>query len=381
MLSNYKVRVSSFFKTAVGEPFRMTNGQEEIYRVIFEPVIKRATIKAVTQYGKSDIASMAIIDACAQRFEKVIILAPSIKQSKIIMTYIIRHLFDHPVFSAMIEYKGSLERLKQERSKQRITFKNDSEMMILTANVRTISEEAKSIMGFGATMVLEDEASLIPDTMQSKVLRMVGGVKHGRLIKLGNPFERNHFYRSFFSPRYYKLTINYHQAIKEGRLTQEFVDEAKEDMGPMDFMIFYESEFPELGAEDALIPYAWLNLAIASQLPPGEEIRSGLDVARFGRDKTVYVKRKGLKVVRIEKTNEMDTMRVVGWVQQFLENDEELAVDVIGIGAGVYDRLEEISSANRSQDGKTQFKVHEINVAETAKDFKLFHLHSCRVSF
>lgn len=367
-LSQYRVRVRNFFKDQYGQPFDLTDGQEEIYRCIFEPSIRRATIKAVTQYGKSDVASMALIDACAQRYEKVIIVAPSIKQSKIIMTYTIKHLFDNPIFATMIEYKGSLERLKQERSKQRITFKNESEIMILTANVRTISEEAKSIMGFGATMLLEDEASLVPDTMQSKILRMVGGARDGRLIKLGNPFERNHFFRSFYSPRYKAITVDYQQAIKEGRLSQEFVDEARDDMSEMDFKIFYECVFPELGAEDALVPYSWMTLAVDNDLPAGEKIQSGLDVARFGRDKTVYVKRKGGRVVMIEKTEEMDTMRVVGWVQQFIENGEDIAVDVIGIGAGVYDRLDEIAEQNRGKADKLQFKPHEVNVAETANE-------------
>lgn len=365
-----------FFKNHDGDPYKLTDGQADIFRLVYDPDITRVTIRAVTQYGKSDVSSMAIILMCILRKEKVLIISPSLKQSAIIMGYLIEHLFDHSYITSMIEYEGSLERLRQERSKTRITFKSGGEVMILTAEAEIVAREAKVLMGFGASTVIVDESSLIPDLMFSKILRMIGGARKGKLVKLGNPFERNHFYRSFFQNRYTKLVIKWQQALAEGRITQDFIDECKEDMPPLDFTIFYDCEFPEGGAEDSLIPYDWIQKAVNQEGLGGEMKQAGLDVARFGRDKTVYCFRIGSNVERLLETQNMDTMSVVGWTVGHLDKDkpEKIAVDVIGIGSGVYDRLEEVLPSKVKTEEKPDGYFCEalpINVGESPSDDEL----------
>jgi len=364
-LSKYALRTRTFFKDLIGNPFELTKGQEEIFEAVYESSIKRAVIKAITQYGKSEVAAMALVMVAMERKEKILIISPSIKQSSIIMGKVIDHLFDHPYLTGMIEYHGRLEQLKQERSKRRITMRNGSEIMILTAEARTVSKQAKSLMGFGASIVLVDESSLIPDELFSKILRMVGGIEGGKLIQLGNPFEHNHFGRAFKSDRYKKISINWKQAMAEGRVTQEFLDEAKEDMPPLDWIIFYESKFPVGGPEDALIPTDWIELAAKQEGIDGEYKQAGLDVARFGGDQTVYIFRQGGVVKDIKVTDKMDTMAVVGWVRGHLDDDkpEVMTVDVIGIGAGVNDRLEELEA-----EGKVKTEIIPINVGAGATD-------------
>ena len=261
------------------------------------------------------------------------------------MADVIDHLFDDDDITAMLRYDPfTIERLKRERSKNRITLINDSEIFILTADVRTLSKQALNLMGFGATDVIADESGLIPDIMFSKILRMVGGVPNGKLIKIGNTFERNHFFKSLHSERYEKLIIDYKQGLSEGRITQEFLDEAREDMPPMDFQIFYECKFPEGGAEDSLIPYDWIRLAIDQEIPEGD-MQAGLDVARFGRDSSIYLLRSGGRVVKIKESQKIDTMALVGWVgNEIAEDKAKSVVDVVGIGSGVYDRLEELGN-------------------------------------
>ncbi len=357
---NYRNRALALFKDLNGNPFKLTKGQEEIVRLVHDPTILRVAIKATTQYGKSDTTSMGLIMAAMDRREKILIVAPSEKQAGIIMGDVIDHLFDNPLITAMMEYDpGSLTRLKQERSKKRITFRNDSEIFILTANVRELNRNADALMGFGATIVVADESSLIPDTMFSKILRMVGGFKTGKIIQLGNPFERNHFYRAFESHRYESISINYHQSLAEGRLTKEFLEEAKEDMTPLEFMVFYECEFPKDGAEDALIPFEKIMDAVSRKKVADGNEWSGLDVARYGRDKSVYAYRNGGNLKRLVQTQKMDTMELVGWTRDRIEEDEPegISVDVIGIGAGVFDRLYELSG-----EGEVDCEVEEVNV-------------------
>lgn len=356
MLNPYQKISKACFSDLYGNPFDLTTTQSEIFRLIYEPSIERAAITTPTQYGKSDVTAQAVIAACIERPEKVLIIAPTGEQAHIIMGYIIDHLFDNPLVTQCIVVDTSLERLKHERSKDRITFKNGSEVRILTADVRTLSKEGRGLMGFGATIVIVDESSLIPDNIYSKILRMIGGVRRGKIVKLGNPFEKNHFYRSLTSKRYQKVWIDYRVAIAEGRLKPDFVEEAREDMPPMDFTIFYEVKFPEGGAEDALIPLDWIEKAIEQGGIGGDKRQVGVDVARFGRDKTIYLYRRGGNVVHIKENNQLDTMQVVGWVQEFLKEDKPdvTAVDVVGIGSGVYDRL-----------GELDYPVVAVNVGES----------------
>lgn len=362
----YKNLCKLYFNTVEGAPFELTDGQAEIWHLVYSPEILRAAIKAVTQYGKSETAAMALISLLIRRYEKVLIVAPSTDQAEIIMSKIIQHLFDQEDITTMIDYKGRLEQLRRERSKKRITFKNGSEVMILTADAREVSKEAKNLVGFGATFVLVDERPLIPDSMFSKILRMVGGVKDGKIVMFGNAFpDSDHFQRAFLpTSRYQHLTIGWRQAVAEGRFTKEFLDEAKEELSELDWDIFYEAEFPKSGSDNAVIPADWVLNAVDQKLDVGREeaTYSGLDVARFGRDKSVYINRKGPKVMRLEVTEKQDTMEVVGWVRGFLEDDEPevLNVDVVGVGAGVVDRLLELDDI--------MVEVNGINVGSSADE-------------
>ena len=93
--------------------------------------------------------------------------------------------------------------------------------------------------------------------------------------------------------------------------------------------------------------------------PEGSKCIWGLDPARFGDDESALVKRSGLKVTEVSGIRNRDTMEVAGWVAQQAkkEKPDQIMVDVIGIGSGVFDRLKE-------QD----FPVIAVNVAERASD-------------
>ena len=107
------MRTLLYFRDMEGNDFRLTQGQEEIFKSIYEKDITRVAVKAVTQYGKSEVASMALIALAIERVEKILIIAPSIKQSSIIMGKVIDHLFEYPLVTAMIDYSSqALERLK-----------------------------------------------------------------------------------------------------------------------------------------------------------------------------------------------------------------------------------------------------------------------------
>lgn len=72
-------------------------------------------------------------------------------------------------------------------------------------------------------------------------------------------------------------------------------------------------------------------------------LRVGLDVARFGNDKTVLTLRRGRVLIRQIEWGKTDLQATAGRVRQelqaFREKPEQIAVDTIGVGAGAADIL------------------------------------------
>ena len=72
--------------------------------------------------------------------------------------------------------------------------------------------------------------------------------------------------RSSKSPRYHKIWIDYHQGLKEGRYTEEFIEEMREE----DFFdILYECKFPE---EDMIDSKGFQRLILDGKLEGCKEI-------------------------------------------------------------------------------------------------------------
>ena len=81
----------------------------------------------------------------------------------------------------------------------------------------------------------------------------------------------------------------------------------------------------------------------------------GVDVARFGSDRTIVLMRRGDRVESIKAFSRIDTMATVGQVMVAVREHrpDVVNVDVIGVGSGVVDRLREQG-----------VRAHGINVAE-----------------
>ena len=92
----------------------------------------------------------------------------------------------------------------------------------------------------------------------------------------------------------------------------------------------------------------------------------GVDVARFGDDKTVLLLRQGPKILWKRDFRGIDTMQTASLVSESIqaEDPDAVFVDVVGIGAGVVDRLHQIGYKR---------KVVGVNAAQLATDVKKYH--------
>lgn len=339
------------FKDDYGSPLLITTGQADIFNSIFLKENKRVNINASTQYGKSTIIACALIARTLGMREQWGIVAGRQDKARIIMAKVIQHIFDHRDFIRFLDIDKNepLERIKRERSKNKITWKGGGEITTFSAQTNSQKNVNDALTGFGVPNIVEDESALIPDNFQAMIIRMLGGHADNTLIKVGNPFYRNHFYKTSISEKYVQIFIDYHQAIIEGRYTQEFIDEAMDGMSKEQFAVLYDCKFPDA---DVLDQDGYYRLVTDEQILTAKEriemvgeLRLGVDVGEGG-DENVAVLRSPnyARIVHRSKISDlMATTRVIiDLIKQYGVTPENVFVDATGIGAGVVSRLKEI---------------------------------------
>lgn len=167
------------------------------------------------------------------------------------------------------------------------------------------------------------------------------------------------------------------EAIAAGRVTREWAEKRLQQWTIASAVYhnrvlgeFYSSD------EDGVIPLSWVEAAnerwrawVDAGRPKLEGRKTvGVDVARSGADKTVCAIRHGVTIVDIRHTFREDTMQTTGRVKGITENPEHQGIlpviDVIGIGAGVVDRLREqrirVDAFNASEGTKRKDSIGEL---------------------
>lgn len=365
--------VRKLFRDDYGNPFLMTLGQIKLFRSIYEKQHPRTQFECYTQYGKSDVVSMAILLRATTFPEKWIILGASKDKAGIIMSKVIKHLFESDYILSKFEIGAdeTVESLKRNRAKDHISFKVDErgnmgEIIVLSGDARRKSADAGDILiGHGGQNLIEDDAALIPDAIHGKALRMLGGHKNNFLLKITNSFGRNHAYRSSIDPHFFKVTIDYQQGLAEGRLTPEYIDEMKSILDPVMFGILYECKYPPA---DMVEDGGWMTLLTEDQIEDAQKrvVQSkgykkfGIDVSE-GTNFNAFVVRTDNRMFVKEKSLEKDLMKTADRAA-FLMRDEVISseytfIDAVAIGAGVASRLHQMGlqvNAIKAGDSPTE---------------------------
>lgn len=115
--------------------------------------------------------------------------------------------------------------------------------------------------------------------------------------------------------------------------------------------ILFRQEYPATSVEafqvtgmESYIPADLILKARKRYVDPFGPLVVGVDPARFGDDRTAIAFRRTRKVTKIDTFVKKDTMEVAGICAKILKNHQPamMFVDVVGIGAGVVDRLREL---------------------------------------
>jgi hypothetical protein len=368
VLSDTQQLVRSLFKDDSGNPIILSDGQDEIFTAIATKIANRLHIECHTRFGKTFVAGLAVLIRVCTFPEKWAIVAGTKEKAHLIMSVIESHIFDNPfTLSRYLPDKGeSIDELKRFRNKSHLTFKLPPAQPGGPARFsEVIVGSAKDALGSGAPNILLDEAALVPDDEFSLVLRMLGdNPEENFLAKIGNPFTRGHFLKSFNDPAYQKIIWDCYRSLAEGvRINQATIDENR----PYSyFKVLFECQFPSASEVDES---GWMYLILDNEIVTSQARnnqgrgprRLGLDVARGGRNYNCWVLRTDTTAEVIDKDLSPDLIatgdKTINIMRDHSITPGEVYVDDSGVGGGVTDYLKSRGVA-----------VNPVNFGESAEE-------------
>jgi len=179
------------------------------------------------QTGKTTTIGMkAIYFADINPNVTVLITAPSLRQSMI-------------MFDRIVTFVYSSEYLRNKvvrATRTLIHFENGSKIIALPCSENLLR-------GYTAHMVILDEASWIPEEVITQVLFPMLTTTQGYAIFLSTPWDKNHFfYKAFVNPNYHVHKV---KSSECPLVTDEFLDEMRQNMTREAYLMEYEAEFVE----------------------------------------------------------------------------------------------------------------------------------------
>ena len=241
-------------------------------------------------------------------------------------------------------------------------------------------------------LVIIDEAAGVPEELWTGV-EAITTTANSRILAIGNPDDRQTTFGDVYEEERYAELWNRIRipASSTPNFTGEKVPDPLPDVlvqrswvhdrlvawGEDDarYQSKVDAKFPS-GSAMGLFTEPVLAQAF---LEEGEEVSSqgplklGVDVARFGDDKSVVAARRGRKVWVADSWQGMDTISSAEQVYQLAyelaEKDEkgrvtesvDIRVDAVGVGAGVVDSLAAKRATMLIGKGECWFEVHEMH--------------------
>ena len=325
--------------------------QEELLRKIAAGK-RRISVRAGHGVGKSTVCSWAIVWVMCTRFpQKCVMTAPTAGQ-----------LFD-ALFSELKAQVNKLPPVLRDSFdvlSDRISLKAAPESSFASARTSS-SERPEALAGIHSENVLliVDEASAVPEPVFEAAAGSMSG-HSACTILIGNPTRNSGlFYRT-----HHELSSDWDtmhvSCLDIPLVSKDFVEQIKATYGEGSnaFRIRVLGEFA-VADNDTLSAAELVDAAMGRDVPVdvSDGMVYGLDVARFGTDRSALCKRKGNVVMEVKSWGGLDLMQLVGAVvnEARTDNPVEICVDTIGLGSGVADRLREMG-----------YNVRDVNVAESS---------------
>ena len=209
------------------------------------------------------------------------------------------------------------------------------------------ADQAETLAGFHGDhlLIIVDEASGVEDPV---FIPIEGALtqEDNRVILIGNPTKnKGYFYDTQFHVVIKKSWCKLHWDSRDSENVKADYPIYMANKYGIDSNVFRIRVAGEPPLEDArtLIPLYWAEQCIGKEVETTDEepIYLGVDVARFGEDRSVVLPRHGMKILPWLSFQGMNTITLAGHILQTYDEvfAEGCAVDVIGVGAGTADYL------------------------------------------
>lgn len=320
--------------------------QEAILRAIARGE-RRISVRSGHRVGKTTTLAIAIVWQSVVRFpQRVVATAPTSKQ-------LFGALYGETVtwFKKLPPELLSLFDIKSE-SISLLAAPTESLVEFRVSSPET-PEALAGVHSPGWVLILADEASGVHEKVFEAAIGSMAGHRATTVLG-GNPVRTSgKFFDTHNKPEVMAKWLRFHiSCVGHPRITPDFIDEVKATYGEDSnaYRVRVLGEFPK-GDDDTVIPYELAAAALQRDVKPSPTIREvwGLDCARFGSDSSALAKRKGNVLKEpVQEWKGLDTMELSGRIKVLYdatplsERPLEINVDVIGIGAGVCDRLREM---------------------------------------
>ena len=281
-----------------------------------------------------------------------------------------------PVYAYVAPYRNQAKRVAWEYLKYYtnpipVRTVNESELYVELPTRHNGSPGARlyiigadhpdTLRGIYLDGVILDEYADIKPELWGGVIRPALADRQGWAVFIGTPKGQNQFYEMY---RHAEKSADWYaclyRADETGVIPTDELADMKAQMTDMEIRQELLCDFTA-SASDVVIPIDLVSAAAERELTErdveGQPVILGVDVARFGDDRTVLCVRQGLWTRDVRTFTGLSTMEVANRVIDCINQHRPQAVfiDAGAMGAGVIDRLRQL-----------QYQVSEVNFGEAA---------------
>lgn len=314
---------------------------------------RRISVRAGHGVGKSTACSWAILWHAVTRYpQKTVCTAPTSGQ-----------LFD-ALFAELKHWINKLPDFVKnlwEVMSDRIVMRASPESSFISARTSS-ADKPEALAGIHSefVMIVVDEASGVPEPVFESAAGSMSG-DNACTILISNPTRNS----GLFFKTHHQLKDDWYtihvSSLDNPLVSADFIKQIASTYGEESnaYRVRVLGDFG-LRDDDTLIAAELVDAAMQREITPDllAPLVYGLDVARFGDDRSVLCKRRGNVIEGFKTWKNLDLMQLVGAVKHEADADgkpAEILVDSIGLGAGVADRLRELG-----------FNVRDVNVSESS---------------
>jgi phage terminase large subunit len=334
--------------------FQPDEHQEKLLRAVARRE-RRISVRSGHGVGKTATLAVAIIWHALIKFpQKTVCTAPTSGQLFDALASEVKSWIGKlpPTIQDLLEIKAERIELRAAPSESYVAFNTS----------RPEKPEAMAGVHSKNVLLIGDEASGIPEAVFEAAIGSMSG-HSACTILAGNPVRTS----GLFFDTHHKLRgewFTHHISCENHpRVSDDFIKQVRDTYGEDSnaYRVRVLGEFPKAD-DDTVFPFELVEASLKRDVAPHQVKQVwGLDVARFGTDRTALARRRGNVLTQpVQTWGGLDLMQTVGRVAAeynalpLADRPQEILVDVIGLGSGVVDRLRELG-----------IPVRGINVAES----------------